>query len=188
MQSWYLPVPAFPLWPCLALVIVMIPVSLWHERNLRRTLDAYSAVRVEAGVAEGEWPPSELRFVLGVQPWLLVVVAVPLAVMAILGIVAGVAWPAKPFGFEREMNFFDLPFLWSVVVMAVAAITAVAAMAVDLLRSPWREVARCVRRAIHASPAQRAELFARALEADPDVIAARTLQPAEQTPVDDGVE
>jgi hypothetical protein len=177
MRSWYLPVPGFPLWPCLVLVIVMIPVSVWHERNWRRTLAEYAALRVEAGVPEGPWPPSDLRVALGLQPWLLLAVAAPLTLMTLVGIVGGLAWPYRPFGFETEMNFYDLPYLWSMIVAATAAIIACVAVAIDLTRSPWRTVAHSVRRAIHATPQVRAELFARALEADPDVIAAKASVP-----------
>lgn len=173
MQLWYLPVPGFPLWPCLAAVIVFIPISLLHERNWRRTLAAYAALRIQAGVAEGEWPSPDLRVALGLQPWLLVIVAVPLALLTALGVFAALAWPQRPIGFDMAVNFFDLPFLWSMMVSAAAALVATVAVLVDLLRSPWRGVADCVRRAIYASPEVRAELFAKALETDPDVIAAR---------------
>jgi len=173
VRFWYLPIPAYPLWPCLVAVIVLIPVSLLHERNWRRTLAAYAAARVQVGVAPAEWPSPDLRVALGLQSGLLVAVAVPLAIVTAIGIFAGLAWPARPFGFETELNFYDLPFLWSVIVAATAALVATVAVLVDLLRSPWRGVANCVRRAIYASPEVRAELFAKALEADPDVIAAR---------------
>ena len=173
VRFWYLPIPAYPLWPCLVAVIVLIPVSLLHERNWRRTLAAYAELRAQAGVAEGEWPSPDLRVALGLQPWLLVIVAVPLALLTAAGIFAGLAWPARPFGFDVAVNFFDLPFLWSMIVAATAALVATFAVLVDLLRSPWRRVADCVRRAIYASPEVRADLFAKALEADPDVIAAR---------------
>lgn len=176
MQFWYLPIPAFPLWPWLVAVVVLIPVSLLHERNWRRTLAAYAAARVEAGVQHGEWPTADLRVALGLQPWLLAVVAIPLALLTAVGIFAGLAWPARPFGFETELNFYDLPFLWSMIVAATAALVATVAVLADLLRSPWRVVADCMRHAIYASPEVRAEWFAKALAADPDIIAARERQ------------
>ena len=41
MISLYLPTIDRPLWPCLVLLVVFIPVSIWHEAHWRRTLADY---------------------------------------------------------------------------------------------------------------------------------------------------
>jgi len=178
----WLPTLEFSLWPYMVLLIVFIPVSLWHERAWRRTLAEYAQLRAEAGAHDAAWPSQGLRRRLGTQPWLLVAAAVPLAAMTALGLAALLAWPKGLPGFDQPLNYFDRPYLAAVSVAAIAAIVAVIAVVVDLLGSPWARVASNLRRAVHARPAARARRLATALEADPDVAAARARTDAAHAP------
>lgn len=183
-QSLYLPTVGFSLWPCAALLVVFIPISVYHERNWRRTLAAYAQARCVAGAEDAEWPSSELSHAMGVQLWLVLVATLALAAMTGLAAWAALLWPATPPGFEQPINPFDLPYLWSFIVAGMAAVVAGVAIAVDVGRSPWRGVARAVRRAIYAKPPERERLFALALEADPGVPHAETPdEPAEPHPL-----
>ena len=38
MITMYLPTIDWPLWPCVVLLVVFIPISIWHEIHWRRTL------------------------------------------------------------------------------------------------------------------------------------------------------
>lgn len=184
IQSWYLPNLNFSLWPCLTLIVVFVPVSIYHERNWRRTLAEYAAARREAGAEDPEWPSTELSHAMGVQLWLVLVVTLALATVTGVAVWAALLWPKTPPGFEQPINPFDLPYLWSFVVAGTAAVVAGIAIAVDVGSSPWRGVARRVRRAVYAKPPERERLFALALEADPGVPHAEPAdepaEPAEQ--------
>jgi len=173
-RSMWLPTLDYSLWPCMLLLIVFIPVSLWHERAWRRTLAEYAQLRVGAGARDAAWPSQSLRRRLGTQPWLLLAATAPLAAMTALGLAALLAWPKGLPGFDQPLNYFDRPYLAAVSVAAIAAIVAVVAVVVDLLGSPWARVASNIRRAVHARPAEREKRLAAALEADPDVAEART--------------
>jgi hypothetical protein len=168
-HSWYLPEPTFPLWPCVVLLVVFIPVSIWHERNWRRTLAAYAQVRASAGATDEEWPSADLARAMGVQLWLVLFVTILLALGVAIAVWAALQWPHKPLGFDQPINPLDLPDLWSFVVAGSAAVIAGVAVALDVGRSPWVGVARKVRRAIYVSPEERARLFALALAVDPGI-------------------
>lgn len=168
-HSWYLPEPTFPLWPCAVLLVVFIPVSIWHERNWRRALAAYAQARTEAGAADEGWPTPDLARAMGVQLWLVLLVTILLALGVAIAAWAALLWPHRPPGFDQPLNLYDLPYLWSFIVAGTAAVIAGLAIALDVGRSPWVGVARKVRRAIYASPEERARLFALALAADPGV-------------------
>lgn len=169
LVSWYLPTVGFSLWPCAALLLVFVPVSLWHERNWRRALADYAQLRRDAGASDERWPAPELARLMGVQSWLLFAVSALLALMVALALWAALVWPSKPPGFEMPLNPLDLPFLWSMIVAGVAAVVACVAVALDLLGSPWARVSTCVRRSMYAPADVRAALFARALASDPGV-------------------
>jgi hypothetical protein len=169
LVSWYLPILRFSLWPCVGLLLVFIPVSIWHERNWRRTLADYAEARRDAGAADESWPSQALRRAMGVQPWLVFAAAGMLAMMVVIAVWAAVVWPGRPPGFEEPVNVFDLPYLWTTAVAGTAAVIAGVVLALDLAGSPWSHVASCVRRSMYASPDTRAALFARALSADPGV-------------------
>lgn len=178
MNFWYLPEVTFPLWPCGVLLLVFIPVSLVHERNWRRTLSDYARARREAGASEAEWPPSDARHLLGVQPWLLFVVAGLLGVATVLATLVLLSWPHRLPHFNEVLNYYDRPYLLGMCVIGVAAFVAVLALALDIARQPWAPVAAKLRRAIYAPAEKRAELFAAALAADPGVPAAVASVPA----------
>jgi hypothetical protein len=163
----------FSLWPCVVTLLVIIPVSFWHERNWRKTLADYSALRREAGAPEGEWPPRGLSNNMGVQPGLILTVCALLAAMTAFSVYAALIWPNRPPGFDMPINPYDLPYLWAMAVAGTATVIAGVAVAMDLARSPWTKVARNVRRAIYAPQAERERRFALALAADPGVLAAR---------------
>ena len=169
LVSWYLPTVGFSLWPCAVLLFVFVPVSIWHERNWRRTLADYAQLRLDAGASDERWPTPELAPLMGVQPWLLLAVSALLALMVALAAWAALMWPSKPPGFEVPLNPLDLPYVWCMVVAGTAAVVACVAVAVDLLGSPWARVSDCVRRSMHAPADVRAALFARALSSDPGV-------------------
>jgi hypothetical protein len=187
---WYLPTLGFSLWPCAALIVVFIPVSIYHERNWRRTLAAYAQVRRDAGAEDLEWPSAELSHAMGVQLWLVLTATLALATMTGVAVWAAMLWPHTPPGFELPINYYDLPYLWGFVVVGTAAVVAGIAIAVDVGRSPWRGVARKVRRAIYAKPPERERLFALALAADPGIppaenaaqLAEKPDEPAEPLP------
>jgi hypothetical protein len=169
LVSKYLPTLGFSLWPCAVLLLVFIPVSIWHERNWRRTLAAYSLVRREAGAPEGDWPSPDLRHLMGVQPGLVLLVCAILAVMVVIAGAAVLIWPRTPPGFDLPINPYDVPFIWSMIVAGSAAVVAGIAVANDLAHNPWSKVAWFVRRAIYARAEQRAEFFVRAVAVDPEV-------------------
>lgn len=169
LVSWYLPTLEFSLWPCVVLLAVFIPVSIWHERNWRRTLADYARVRREAGAPDGVWPSSGLAHLMGVQPGLVLIACGMLGAVVILAAGVALMWPRTPPGFDLPMNPLDLPYVWSMIVAATAAIVAGVAIALDVRRNPWSKVARKVRQAIYARAEQRARLFAEALEVDPEL-------------------
>lgn len=169
MHFWYLPTLGFSLWPCAVLLAVFVPISLYHERNWRRTLAEYARMRRAAGATDSEWPPSDARHLLGVQPWLLLVVAALLAAMTASGLAALLAWPHRLPGWEQVLNYYDRPYLSAMSVIGIAAIVAVVALAIDIAHQPWAPVAAKVRRAIYAPAEKRAKLFAAALAVDPGV-------------------
>ena len=169
LVSWSLPTVGFSLWPCVVLLAVFIPVSVWHERNWRRTLAAYAEQRRAAGAPTGEWPPADLALLMGVQPWLVFVVCGILGGAIAIALWAVLQWPQTPAGFELPINPYDMPYIWTMVIAASAAVVAGLAIAIDAARSPWAKVARCIRRSMYASAEQRAAAFASALEADPEL-------------------
>jgi len=158
MVAPYLPTIDHSLWPCVALLVIFIPVSIWHERHWRRTLAEYADMRRDAGADDAEWPDSELRMVLGLQPALVAFATVLLAGMVLLGAVALFAWP-----------HFDRPYLSAMLVAGVATVVGALVLVVDLWCSPWHGVAFNIRRAVHAPAEKRAARLAAALELDPDL-------------------
>jgi hypothetical protein len=173
MHFWYLPTVDFPLWPCVGLtLLVLIPVTIWHERAWRRTLAEHGAARSAAGAAD-PWPPEGMGALLGVQPWLLLTAAALLAAMTALGLAALLMWPRKVAFFDAPLNYFDRPYVAATVVAGIAAVVGAVAVAIDLMRSPWVGVARALRRATHAAPEKHAQLMNAALQADPGVERAR---------------
>ena len=169
LVSRYLPTLGFSLWPCAVLLLVFIPVSFWHERNWRRTLAEYAQVRKNAGVSDGEWPPPGMANLMGVQPGLILFACAILGLMVAVAVVAALMWPRTPPGFEHAINPLDLPYVWSMIVAAAAAVIAGVAIALDVARNPWSKVARSVRRAIYAPAEQRSRCFAEALAVDPGI-------------------
>ena len=175
--------------------MVFLPISLAHERNFRRTVAAYAALRVKGGaevatpaaigsvegasdgIAEAgalaepadQWPSRSLARVLGLQPTLLMTLAVLLGGMTATAIAGVLAWPHALPHFDLAINYYDRPYVWVFSSVGAALTLALAAVAVDLWRSPWARVATNLRRAIHASPERRAALFADALASDPGV-------------------
>ncbi len=132
MHFWYLPTVDYPLWPCVGLVLlVLIPVTIWHERAWRRTLAEYGRARSAAGAAD-PWPPEGMGALLGVQPWLLLTAATLLAVMTGLGLAALLMWPRKVPFFDAPLNYFDRPYVAATVVAGMAAVVGAIAVAVDL--------------------------------------------------------
>ena len=169
LVSWYLPTVGFSLWPCAVLLAVFVPVSIWHDRNWRRTLAAYAQARRDAGASAEKWPSGELARVMGVQPWLIFTVGMLLALVVATAAWAAVIWPGKPLGFETPLNPYDLPYVWSMVIAGAAAVVACMAVAIDLSRSPWARVAESVRRSMYAPQDKRAVLFAQAIASDPGI-------------------
>lgn len=167
--SWYLPTLGFSLWPCVALLLVFIPVSIWHERNWRRTLALYAVARRDAGATDEDWPSPGLVHLMGVQPGLVLVACTMLGLMVGIAAWAALLWPHRAPGFELPVNPLDLPFIWSMVVAGIAAVIAGVAIALDVRSNPLSRVAHHVRRAIYASADERASRFAQALLVDPGV-------------------
>jgi hypothetical protein len=167
--SWYLPTLGFSLWPCVVLLLVFIPVSIWHERNWRRTLASYAVARRDAGATDGDWPSPGLVHLMGVQPGLILLACAMLGLMVGIAAWAALLWPRRAPGFELPVNPLDLPFLWSMVVAGIAAISAGVAIALDVRSNPLSRVAHHVRRAIYASADERSSRFAQALLVDPGV-------------------
>jgi hypothetical protein len=175
MHFWYLPTVDYPLWPCAGLtLLVLIPVTIWHERAWRRTLAEYGAARSAAGAVD-PWPPEGMGALLGVQPWLLLTAATLLAMMTALGLAALLMWPRKVAFFDAPLNYFDRPYVAATVVAGIAAVVGAVAVGIDLMRWPWAGVARALRRATHAAPEKHAKLMSAALQADPGVERARQL-------------
>ena len=171
LVSWYLPnLELSSLWPCAALLLVFIPVSIWHERNWRRTLADYAEARRKAGAAGGEWPSAALARLMSIQPGLVMFACALLGLGVAVAAATALIWPQTPPGFDLPINPYDLPYLWSMVVAGAAAVVAGVAIAVDVWRNPWSKVAKHVRRAIHARPIVRAQLFSAALKVDPELL------------------
>lgn len=172
MVTMYLPTVDWPLWPCLVLLIVFIPLSIWHQVHWNRTVAEYAALRRAAGATDEPWPTPDLKWVLSLQPWLLLTVAAMLASMVAMGVAAMVAWPHRLFSAFDVLNYYDRPYLASMLVAGSAAVIGVVALAVDLLRSPYKGVAAQIRRAVHAPQRQHDSRLAAALRLDPGVPAA----------------
>jgi hypothetical protein len=174
MHFYFLPTIDYPIvWPCVGVaLLVFIPVSIWHDRAWKRTLAEYGAVRLSAGAAD-PWPPVGMSALIGVQPWLILTSAGLLAAMTTLGVAALLAWPhGLPF-FDGPLNYFDRPYVTTMVVAGVAAVIGAVALGLDLARSPWARVASKVRRATHAPSETRKRLFSAALAVDPGVTQAQ---------------
>ncbi len=174
MHFYYLPTIDYPvIWPCLGIaLLVFIPVSIWHDRAWRRTVEEYGALRAASGATD-PWPPEGMRALIGVQPWLILTSAGLLATMTAIGLAALLAWPRKLPFFDGPLNYFDRPYVATMVVAGTAAVVGAVALGVDLARSPWAGVARRIRRATHARPEKRERLFSAALAVDPGVKEAR---------------
>jgi hypothetical protein len=80
------------------------------------------------------------------------------------------------------INPLDLPYLWSMIVAGSAAVVAGVAIALDIRLNPWSKVGRFVRRAMHAPPVVRVQLFADALKADPELQRVAAASPAAALP------
>jgi hypothetical protein len=80
-----------------------------------------------------------------------------------------VAWPHRLFSALDVVNYYDRPYLASMLIAGSAAVVGVVAVAVDLLQSPYKGVAIQIRRAVHAPRRQRDSRFAAALRLDPGV-------------------
>lgn len=169
MITYYLPTVERPLWPCLVLLVIFVPISIWHEIHWQRVVSDYAALRRAAGSQDEEWPTSEVRWVLSVQPWLLLVVSAMLAAMVALGAAALLCWPHRLPYFNEVLNYYDRPYLTAILVAGAAAVIGAVTLAIDLLFSSWRGVATHIRRAVHASRAVQEQLFASALSVDPGV-------------------
>ena len=170
-MPWYywFPTIDIPLWPCAVLLVIFAPVSVWHERNWRKTLAEYAAYRREAGAPDTAWPPVGLRARMSVQPGLVAIVAATLAVMTGIALWGLLVWPHRPLGWDMPVNYFDLPYLWTMVVASIAAVVGAFALAVDLWRSPWVKVAARIRRSMYRPAEVKAAMFAAALEIDPEM-------------------
>jgi hypothetical protein len=153
-------------------LLVFIPVSIWHDRAWKRTLAEYGAARAKAGATDS-WPPLGMSALIGVQPWLILTCAGMLAIMTALGLGALLVWPHRLPFFDGPLNYFDRPYVATMVVVGTAAVVGAVALGVDLARSPWAAAASKVRRATHARPETRERLFAAALAVDPGVLRAR---------------
>jgi len=169
MHALYLPTIEHSLWPFAVLLVALVPVSFWHERNWRSTLTAYADVRKQAGAAEESWPATGTKWVLNLQPRLLILAAALLALMVALGAAALAAWPHRLPGFDEPINYFDRMYLGAMLVAGTAAVIGAIAVAVDLWHSPWADVANQLRRSMYVSVEERTSRFERALAADPGV-------------------
>lgn len=176
----YLPTIDHSLWPCAVLLVVFVPVSVWHEVHWRRVLAEYAVLRREAGAAAGEWPTSELRWVLSLQPWLILFATILLGIMVAIGGAALLAWPNRLPNFNEVINYYDRPYLGAMLIAGAAAVVGGCALAIDLERSPWKGVARLIRRAPHGSQAQRDEIYSAALKVDPGVLSAQAAAAAKR--------
>lgn len=195
MDLSFWPTWGFDLWPFAAVIVVFVPVSIVHERNFRRVIAAYATARAEDGAAAdgvaivpaaipgtatgtqpsaqaeptAQWPPRALSRMLGLQPALLMLLAVLLGWMTATAIAGVLVWPhALPY-FNLAINYYDRPYVWVFGSIGAALTVALAAVAIDLWRSPWARVASNLRHAIYASPQRRAALLADALANDPGV-------------------
>lgn len=172
LVSWYLPTVGFSLWPCAGLLAFFIPVTAMHERNWRRTIAAYAAMRKGAGATDDAWPTRQQRVILGVQPWLLFTVSGLLGAFALFALWALLQWPHRPPGFEAVINFYDLVYLWCTLAMALGAVAIGLAIGVEAARSPWAGVAQRIRRSMYAPASARERLLAEALAIDPGLVSA----------------
>ena len=174
MHFYFLPTIDHPIvWPCVGVaLLVFIPVSIWHDRAWKRTLAEYGAVRLAAGATD-PWPPAGMSALIGVQPWLILTSAGLLAAMTALGLAALLAWPRSLPFFDGPLNYFDRPYVTTMVVAGVAGVVGAVALGLDLARSPWARVASKVRRATHAPSETRERLFSAALVVDPGVTQAQ---------------
>ena len=185
MTMMYLPTIDHSLWPCAVLLVVFIPISVWHEVGWRRTLAEYAALRCERGVGDRHWPPSELRWVLSLQPWLILAATALLGAMVALGAAALLTWPHRLSFFNEVINYYDRPYLTVVLIAGAAAVIGGCALAVDLARSPWKGVAFHLRRAVHVRQPVRDARFSAALEVDPGVLAAVQARKSDSAAGDD---
>lgn len=167
-RSWFVPGGQQGLWVCAAAFLVLIPVSVWHDRNWKRTLAEYAQKRREAsGAAADDWPRADVAVLMGLQLWLVLSATIVLAAMAAAALWAAILWPRLPWVFPLRVNPYDLPYVWGLTTVIVAAAVGGVALAIAIWRSPWWPVARKIRRAVYARPDERERFFAEALERDP---------------------
>jgi hypothetical protein len=169
MITMYLPTIDHPPWFCAVLLVIFIPVSIWHERHWRRTVADYADLRSQAGAADSQWPSADLKLMLSLQPWLVFMAAVLLAAMVVLGAAGLLIWPHKLPFFDGVINYYDRPYLAAMLTAGLAAIVGAVALAVDLWCSPWRDASGLIRRAVHAPQPKRDEFLTAALKVDPGV-------------------
>lgn len=167
--NYYLPTIDFSLWPCFWLLLVFIPISVFHDRNWRRVLAEYAEMRREAGAEDEKWPRADLRVILGSQPWLLLTASTLLGAFSAYALWALLQWPRVPAGFDLPINYYDLAYLWTVLVMAVAGVAIGVAISIEGLRSPWAGVAWRLRRSMYAPDEMRTRMLAEAIACDPGV-------------------
>jgi hypothetical protein len=174
MHFYYLPTIDYPIiWPCVGVaLLVFVPVSIWHDRAWKRTLAEYGEARAMVGATD-PWPPLGMAALIGVQPWLILTCAGLLAAMTALGLGALLVWPRRLPFFDGPLNYFDRPYVATMVVAGTAAVVGAVALGLDLARSPWAAAASKVLRATHARPDTRERLFLAALAVDPGVLRAR---------------
>lgn len=169
MNFWYLPTLSFSLWPCAVLLLVFVPISIYHERHWRRTLAEYALARKDAGATDEAWPPDGARHLLGIQPWLLYAVAGLLGAMTVVGVATLMAWPHRLPLFDNVLNYYDRPYLLGMSVIGASAVVALLAVAFDISHQPWAPVAHALRRSMYAPAETRERLLSAAVVADPGV-------------------
>jgi hypothetical protein len=165
-------VSASDLWPIAVVLGLLALVSVWHDRNFRATIEAYAALRREAGATDEPWPAPVLRRSLALQPGLLLFGAILIAFVSLVGTLDEL-FRSDPLRWLPPGYNVPPPSASSIVAALLGWVAAAVLMALALYaaRSPWKDVALNIRRAIYAKAESRERLFAEALRHDPGLVA-----------------
>lgn len=153
----------------LVFVIALLPVSILRTRRHRRTIEEYAEFRRSNGAPAGEWPPRGVSHELMVNPAVILMGGVLVALLALMGATIEFFRP-DPFHVMPGYRPVDADPLLYVAVAAGALVAVIlAAWAWRRYEAPWFAVGDLLRRAVDAKSPRRERLFEAALKVDPEM-------------------
>lgn len=153
----------------LLFVIALLPVSILRTRRHRSTIEEYAEFRRANGAPADEWPSRGVSHELMVNPTLILLGGVLVALLALLGAMIEFFRP-DPFHTMPGYQPVDAdPMLYVAVAAGALAAVVLAAWAWRRYEAPWFAVGDLLRRAVDAKSPRRERLFEAALKVDPEM-------------------